>query len=595
VPSSAGNLSHDALMDPQRIAQMSRRELIAAISAVGAAAALGLPETVASAAPAASRRDLDTVRRAASVKPHGGDLGAVEHVVFLMMENRSYDHYFGAYPKGRGFDDHGKHHLGHFAQHYPDGTKLHPKHTLLPFHLSPAHGEDCTNDLTHNWGPQHDCWNHGKMNHFVTTHTASKNEGNPDGAMTMGYYTRRDIPFYWSLADHFTLLDNYHCSVLGPTHPNRLMSISGTIDPAGKHGGPITDTSADPSKKGSLDWTTMPEVLQDAGLSWKVYHPNDQNLVNKGYFTWNGSMYDPDVNPSVLFTTDHILPYFKQYQLPGTALHTNAFTPEFPRDLANDVKQGTLPHVSWIIPPLGFDDHPSASPRQGQYFVRRVVETLMANRKTWSKTVLFLMYDENDGWFDHVRPPVSPPRTAGEHLTAKTIPSDTEGIRHPIGLGFRVPGLMISPFSRGGHISSELCDHTSQLKLLHARWGVEIPNVSKWRREKVHDLTHALFHHRTDASKPKLHGAPLPPMNQGQTCAEQEFEQGGAHPSIPVHQRMPTQHGTTQPASRYFPHDGGKPKSRERINATSGRNTATVKSSANPLAHGGKLRNAADS
>jgi phospholipase C len=199
-----------------RLGNMSRRELIAAISAVGAAAVIGLPERAsAAAAPPAAVRSarqaattasrLASVRRAASVAPAGGDLGAIEHVVFLMLENRSYDHYFGAYPRGRGFDDHPKHSLGAFAQDYPGGTALSPRKKLLPFHLDPAIGENCTNDLTHNWGPQHQSWNHGKMDRFVTTHTAKVNEGNPDGAMTMGYYTRRDLPFHLALADHFTL------------------------------------------------------------------------------------------------------------------------------------------------------------------------------------------------------------------------------------------------------------------------------------------------------------------------------------------------------------------------------------------------------
>ena len=89
-----------------------------------------------------------------------------------MLENRSYDHYFGAYPRGRGFDDHPKHSLGVFAQDYPGGgSNVVPKHKLLPFHLPSNHGLESTDDLTHDWGPMHECWNHGKMDSWVKVHT----------------------------------------------------------------------------------------------------------------------------------------------------------------------------------------------------------------------------------------------------------------------------------------------------------------------------------------------------------------------------------------------------------------------------------------
>ena len=110
----------------------------------------------------------------------------------------------------------------------------------------------------------HLCWNDGKMDSFVSTHTSSTYEG-ANGAMTMGYYQRQDLPFYYALADAFTLLDGYHASILGPTHPNRLMANSGTIDPAGVAGGPVTDTNATPDIIWDCTWPTMQEVLQDAG------------------------------------------------------------------------------------------------------------------------------------------------------------------------------------------------------------------------------------------------------------------------------------------------------------------------------------------
>jgi phospholipase C len=122
----------------------------------------------------------------------------------------------------------------------------------------------------------------------------------------------------------------------------------------------------------------------------------------------------------------------------------------------------------------------------------------------WSRTVLFHMYDENDGFFDHVAPPVAPSGTAGEYLTVDPLPADAHGIAGPIGLGFRVPMLVISPFSRGGHIASETFDHTSQLRFIEERFGVRAPHLSAWRRSNVGDLTSTLHLGQKEANIPAL-------------------------------------------------------------------------------------------
>jgi phospholipase C len=218
---------------------LTRRQLMERLGMVGAGAFVSQSALAWMAGPGWA----SAIERAARIKPAGSDLEAVEHIVFLMLENRSYDHYFGAYPRGRGFDDHPKHSPGVFAQDYPGGSHVAPKNKLLPFHLPSNHGLESTEDLTHDWGPMHECWNHGKMDSWVKVHTQPEWEG-PKGTMTMGYYSRPQLPFHWALADHFTLADAYHCSILGPTHPNRLMATSGTIDPAGRHGGPVVATNS---------------------------------------------------------------------------------------------------------------------------------------------------------------------------------------------------------------------------------------------------------------------------------------------------------------------------------------------------------------
>ncbi len=432
-----------------------------------------------------------TVAKASTTLPAGSDLGAVEHVVFLMQENRSFDHYFGSYRGVRGFDDHPATGLGAFSQPYPANTTRSPLGRQLPFHLDVATGQgECTHDLSHDWLPQHNCRAGGAMDAFVSTHTSAEFEGPVNGLLTMGYYTRADLPFHYALADAFTICDNYHCSIMGPTHPNRLMSISGTIDPGGTHGGPVLITNPSPDARFSVNWSTMPEVLEDAGISWKVYSPP-------------GAQYRVD-NPEVMLISDAILPYFSQYSNPGSSLYRKAFDPTFPGEFGQDVRSGTLPKVSWVIPPLGYDEHPPAPPALGAWFIDQVLQTLMANEEVWSKTVLFVMYDENDGFFDHVAPPVPPTGTAGEYLTVQPLPADAHGVAGPLGLGFRVPMIVVSPFSRGGYVSSETFDHTSQLRFLEERFGIKAPNLSAWRRSTVGDLTGTLRLGSPRTSPPEL-------------------------------------------------------------------------------------------
>lgn len=552
---------------------LTRREILRRAGLLGAGALVGETMMAWQAGPSWAR----LIERAVAVEAAGTSLKDVEHFVFLMMENRSYDHYFGAYPRGRGFNDHPKHSLGVFGQAYPGGGNLVPKHTLLPFHLNSAAGFECTDDLTHDWGPMHDCWNGGKMDSWVKVHTQLEGER---GTTTMGYYTGEDIPFYWALADHFTLLDGYHCSIMGPTHPNRLMQLSGTIDPEGKLGGPVVQTlqvsepgSVDSPGAWNLKWKTMPEVLQEAGVSWKVYTPSNEDVpsnyasLNLGqYTTWGPQLYSPQ-NTAVLAMTDHVLPYFPTFRNSTSPLYNLAFNQSFPGQFYTDVQNNQLPSVSWIIPPLGFDEHPAASSRNGEWFTSLVLDALVSNPEVWSKTALLLMYDENDGWFDHVAPPVPPKGTPGEYLTAP-LPSvytsnhvftdidnlKGQEVRGPIGLGMRVPALMISPFSTGGKVVSEVYDHTSQLMLIEQRFGVHLPNISNWRRRTVGNLSQTLTRSTPDTTLPKLPAtAVLMPTNGACMVANQltDADSGAAVGRFPRKQKMPKQGGGFEPISTF--------------------------------------------
>jgi phospholipase C len=451
-----------------------------------------------------------------------------------MQENRSFDHYFGMYRGVRGFNDHRGADLGPFAQSWPANTSKPPAGRLLPFHLDTATtNAECTFDLTHDWGPQHQCWDGGRMDRFVEVHTNPSNEGPANGVLTMGYYTRRDLAFYYALADAFTICDGYYCSVLGPTDPNRLYALSGTLDPDGRAGGPVLFTNESPSSKFSVSWTTMPERLQAKGISWKVYNPT-------------GDQYQPS-SPLAKAVSENILLYFKQYSDPHSRLYQNAFLPTFASDFAADVANGRLPQVSWIISPTfpnSRDEHPPAPSERGEVYTNEVLSALVSNPKVWAKTVLFVSYDENDGFFDHVPPPTPPQGTPGEYLTVQPLPDRAEGIAGPIGLGFRVPLLVISPFSRGGYVASDTFDHTSQLRFLERRFGVEVPNLSTWRRSATGDLTSTLRLGSPDTSVPSL---PQPSDNDAavvQECQSAQLNELNVpvppYP-LPPTQRMPVQ------------------------------------------------------
>jgi phospholipase C len=411
-------------------------------------------------------------------------LTAIEHVVIFIQENRSFDHYFGSYRGVRGFSEQSL----AFRQPDPENTTNPPIGTLLPFHLdTTTTNAACTHDITHDWVPQHQSWNNGAMNGFVTSRLSINAN---DASLAMGYYTRADLPFLYALADGFTICDNYSCSVMGPTDPNRLYTMAASIDPDGKNGGPLLESLRlnRSSFFGHLTYTTMPEQLQARGITWKVYSGPDSKL-----------------NPVL---SDNVLSYFRNFLDTTSPLYQNAFLPSFPVDFLADAVTGNLPQVSWILAPLIASDHPPAPTEFGENILSAIVAALSANPAQWSKTALFVTYDENGGFFDHVPPLTPPPGTPGEFVTAPAVPHaamiGNPPILGPIGLGFRVPTLIVSPYSRGGFVSSDLFDHTSLLRFLETRFGAEVPNLSAWRRSVVGDLTSAFNFVAPDQSLPAL-------------------------------------------------------------------------------------------
>ena len=373
---------------------------------------------------------------------------AIRHVVVLMQENRSFDHYFGTLRGVRGFDDRA-------ALQRADGTSVFDQTDAQSSVVRPfLHGApSAITDLDHSWQGTHAAWNDGNYDAWVRA----------KGAASMAHLDRAAIPYHFALADSFTICDNYFCSVMGATNPNRLYLWSGTCDPNGVAGGPVIDNTAR-----DFQWTTYPERLQSAGVEWKIYQNAADNF------------------------DDNALAWFSSFKSarPGTPLFDRgmASVPKISGDtcsdivaaIENDVRSGTLPFASWIVAPEECSEHPSHSPGKGANFIARVLAALMSDPDVWSSTVLLINYDENDGFFDHVPPPVAPDGTPDEFIG---------GV--PIGLGPRVPMLVVSPWSRGGYVCSQVFDHTSVIRFMEALTGVSEPNISQWRRRVCGNLMSA--------------------------------------------------------------------------------------------------------
>lgn len=538
----------------------------------------------------------ESIQKAMAINPAPGSTYLdAEHIVILMQENRSFDHTYGALRGVRGFNDprvpKQPNGLPVWLQTNKDGD------TFAPFHLD-IKDSNATwmSSLPHSWSNQVDARNNGRYDGWLDA-KHSGNKAYRQMPLTMGFYKRQDIPFYYALADAFTVCDQNFCSSLTGTTPNRLYFWSGTIREKMKADILARVWNGDADYDNWANWKTYPERLEENGVSWKVY----QNEISVGVgfngeedawlanFTDNPleffSQYNVKLSPAYIanlpkaaaqlkaeiekMTTtlatvsgdekaalqrkltdykaylnrieadqkNYTLEKFGQLSPFEKNIHQKAFSnnskdPHYhelttlkymdgsterevqvPKgdvlyQFREDVHSGKLPTVSWLVAPENFSDHPGAA-WYGSWYISEVMDILTKNPEVWKKTIFILAYDENDGYFDHVPPfvvpdpanPESGKTSAGidaslEFVTRRQQSSSPDETREsPIGLGFRVPLVIASPWSRGGWVNSQVFDHTSTLqfleKFLQHKTGkrIEESNITAWRRAICGDLT----------------------------------------------------------------------------------------------------------
>ncbi|PNG31838.1 MULTISPECIES: phosphocholine-specific phospholipase C [Pseudomonas] len=439
-----------------------------------------------------------------------GTIKDVEHVVILMQENRSFDHYFGTFPGVRGFSD-------RFTIPLPGQRTVWEQQgkgrLVMPYHLDSSKGNaQRVSGTPHSWVDAHSAWDNGRMSAWPTHKTAT----------SMGYYREQELPFQFALANTFTLCDAYHCSVHAGTNPNRLFLWTGSNGPsAAKVAAVVNEWDGPGAVNVGYSWKTYPERLEEQGVSWKVYQHLPDNFGDNplaGFRQYraasvkvgNPAQPPKDFNAFVPYS-DALNAVAALYKGNGNTLPASSGSnlEAIIGGFRNDVQAGKLPQVSWIVAPAAYSEHPGpSSPVQGGWFTQEILLALTGNPEVWSKTVLLLTYDENDGFFDHMPSPSAPSqRQDGSFAGKSTLGFDSELFKHPAppgstqqplpdggvyGPGPRVPMLVLSPWSRGGWVNSQVFDHTSVLQFLEKRFGVREPNISAWRRAVCGDLTSAL-------------------------------------------------------------------------------------------------------
>ena len=384
-----------------------------------------------------------------------GDQIPIEHVVVIMQENRSYDHYFGRLRRKSGPPR---------GSSNPDPTGGDP---IKPFH---THLYCEVDDLDHSWNGTHNERDSGAMDGFTAANVTTND---PKGQRAMGYYTKRDLPFYYKLYKKFAMGDRYFCSVLSQTFPNRYYLLAGTS--FGEIRNNVPDLGG-PQYTARTIFNSMDEATP--AVSWKVYYSDLPFAAIFGYVRQQriGNLYPMGSNDA-----------------------TNP--------LLLDAANGTLPQVAYVDPSFGGetenDEHPPTNIQLGQAFTAKIINAIM-HGPNWNNTVIFLTYDEHGGYWDHVNPP---PACTPDDIPPSLVSGDVPGAFDNYGI--RVPMVAISPYSKRAFVSHTVYDHTSILRFIETRFDLPALTRRDANADPMLDLFD--FSKASYATPPKLPAAVVSP------------------------------------------------------------------------------------
>ncbi|MGJ7613330.1 MULTISPECIES: phosphocholine-specific phospholipase C [unclassified Variovorax] len=516
------------------------------------------------------------IRRALAIPANNitGTIQDVEHIVILMQENRSFDHYFGTLMGVRGFGD-------RFTIPLPKGLTVWQQSDAkgderLPHHLDSRKGNAQRGEgNNHAWNDGQNAWDGGRIVQWPKFKDVEKEGKTPT---SMAYFKEAEVPFQFALANAFTLCDGYHCSMHTGTNSNRLFHWTGTNGPTGAGVASVNNEwSVIEGSANGYEWKTYPERLQEAKVSWIVYQNMPDNFTDnplvgfRQYRRANEASGKPvsstpnTTSPAYDPASDDVgNPLYKGI---ANTMPDGGFLEQF----RQDIKNGKLPQVSWIIAPEAYSEHPDkSSPVQGGWYIQETLDALTAVPEVWSKTVLLVNFDENDGYFDHCPSPAAPSLNLDGTMAGKTTLPDAdlavERFTHPkppgsisqpgpdgrvYGPGMRVPMYIVSPWSRGGWVNSQVFDHTSVLRFIEARFGVKETNISPFRRAVCGDLTSAFnFATPNNEALPTLAGR----MSKGDAEKLRKDQEALKQVALPVDQQFPRQATGTRP-SRALPYE----------------------------------------
>jgi phospholipase C len=544
------------------------------LQGMGAVAGGGLVGCAAESGEVASQEDeliscLWNGRAKKALMPRGV-FGPIEHIVVLMMENRSFDHVFGALSIEPGRTDVDGNDMGGEGRadvnglsgdEYNldlDGNKIHVRRQMV---LNKASGlwepNYVLGDISHEWDACHNQFDWtksgtGKNDGFVREHHTDLKKGEgaycktakyfgnlaPCQRLTdpMSYYTREDLPVSYALADNYTICDNWYSSVLGPTWPNRFYLNAASS--GGQQGNSVRfgdTTLGNGEVELTLALTSIWDVMEAQCLKRETFFCD----IPWSYAVGESRWLDVQVGDGQFGS---VLEAFW-----GTSYCTGAVPDWVPsmgtaaaawqcldvldwRGFLGRVKADALPHFSVIDPGYksGYDDHPPSNVRLGQAFISYLYHALASNPKVWAKTLLIITYDEHGSFYDHVVPPGNVPGS----------PQSFDKYAPFRQLGIRVPAIVIGPHVKKGYVSHAQYDHVSVLSTLYDRFNLATNGVG-WINERLRRTnTLADCIDQNVAKKVAAGGqAPLPAVLPKLELSESEIMDGAAY-AVPGHEEM---------------------------------------------------------